>query len=274
MNTGNGHHWAKQAEQEAQHFLQHLVVTWQCDAPELSIDMEVRTSPAFAEPGVFGVRRPVLPLPAGITGHLMPPQLDAILTHELCHVHRQDNLAAAIHMAVEALFWFHPLVWWLGARLMEEREHACDEEVLRGCEPQVYAESILKICELYLASPLPCVSGVTGANLKKRIEAIIQPRCSQIELRSKGSLGSGRHGRLGGARRGGCPECACHPGSVAAGRGPIRACRRSEIRSGLHQALQGRGQRRRRTRQERRRWRWRRYQLVSRTIPLGMWKRV
>ena len=34
-------------------------------------------------------------------------------------------------MAVEAIFWFHPLVWWLGARLMEEREHACDEEVLR-----------------------------------------------------------------------------------------------------------------------------------------------
>jgi hypothetical protein len=33
-------------------------------------------------------------------------------------------------MGVEALFWFHPLVWWLGARLMEERERACDEEVL------------------------------------------------------------------------------------------------------------------------------------------------
>jgi beta-lactamase regulating signal transducer with metallopeptidase domain len=143
----------------------------------LPIDMEVASSPAFAEPGVFGIRRPVLLLPAGITSHLTPPQLEAILAHELCHVRRRDNLATAIHMIVEALFWFHPLVWWLGARLMYERERACDEDVLLlGSEPQVYAEGILKICELYLESPLPCVSGVTGANLKKRIEAIMTNR--------------------------------------------------------------------------------------------------
>jgi bla regulator protein BlaR1 len=140
----------------------------------LPIDIEVLTSPAFAEPGVFGIRRPVLLLPAGITHSLTPPQLEAILAHELCHARRRDNLATAIHMTVEAVFWFHPLVWWLGARLMDERECACDEEVLLlGSEPQVYAEAILKICELYLESPLPCVSGVTGANLKKRIEAIM-----------------------------------------------------------------------------------------------------
>jgi len=80
-------------------------------------------------------------------------------------------------MGVEALFWFHPLVWWLGARLMEERERACDEAVLlAGSEPQAYAEGILKICELYLESPLQCVSGVTGANLRKRIEEIMSNR--------------------------------------------------------------------------------------------------
>ena len=143
----------------------------------LPIDMEVMTSPAFREPGVFGIRRPILLLPAGITSHLTPPQLEAILAHELCHVRRHDNLATGIHMGVEAVFWFHPLVWWLGARLMDERERACDEEVLRmGNEPEAYAEGILKVCELYLESPLPCVAGVTGANLKKRIEAIMTNR--------------------------------------------------------------------------------------------------
>jgi uncharacterized protein (TIGR03435 family) len=77
-------------------------------------------------------------------------------------------------MAVEGVFWFHPLVWWLGARLVEERERACDEEVVRlGEEPQVYAESILKVCEFYLASPVPCAAGVTGGEIKKRIEGIM-----------------------------------------------------------------------------------------------------
>jgi bla regulator protein BlaR1 len=141
---------------------------------DLPLGIKAMSSPAIIEPGVFGIRRPVLLLPEGIQEHLTAPQLEAIVAHELSHVRRHDNLAALLHMVVETLFWFHPLVWWLGSRLMEERERACDEEVLRsGSEPQVYAEGILKICELYLASPLPCVSGVTGANLKKRIEEIM-----------------------------------------------------------------------------------------------------
>jgi bla regulator protein blaR1 len=143
----------------------------------LPVDIKVVNSPAFMEPGVFGIRRPILLLPEGITSRLTPEQFEAILAHALCHVRRRDNLTAAIHMIVEALFWFHPLVWWLGARLMEERERACDEEVLRlGNLAEVYAEGILKVCELYLESPLPCVAGVTGANLKRRIEAIMKNR--------------------------------------------------------------------------------------------------
>ncbi len=63
-------------------------------------------------------------------------------------------------MFVETVFWFHPLVWWIGKRMVEERERACDEEVLRlGNEPRVYAEGILNVCKLYMESPLACVSG-------------------------------------------------------------------------------------------------------------------
>ena len=139
--------------------------------------VKVMYGPARFEPGVFGVFRPVLLLPEGITQRLSPAQLQAVLAHELCHVRRRDNLATAIHMVVEALFWFHPLVWFIKARLIEEQERACDEEVLRlGGDPQVYAESILRICEIYLTSPLICVSGIAGSNLKKRIEDIMRNR--------------------------------------------------------------------------------------------------
>jgi uncharacterized protein (TIGR03435 family) len=129
------------------------------------------------EPGVFGVRHPVLLLPEGIEQRLAPAQLDAILAHEMCHVRRRDNLTGAIHLMVEAMFWFHPLVWWIRARLVEERERACDEAVLQsGREPHVYAEGILNVCRFYLEAPLVCVSGITGSNLSKRIEGIIGSR--------------------------------------------------------------------------------------------------
>jgi uncharacterized protein (TIGR03435 family) len=137
----------------------------------------VVSSTAKLEPGVFGIFRPVLWLPAGIADRLEDAELEAILAHELCHIRRRDNLLSAIHMLVEALFWFHPLVWWLGARLEEERERACDEDLVRiGGEPQIYAESILKVVEFYLASPVACAAGVSGGDLKKRIEGIMANR--------------------------------------------------------------------------------------------------
>ncbi len=143
----------------------------------LDIPIQAVSSPARLEPGVFGILRPVLLLPQGIADRLTPAQLRAVIAHELCHVRRRDNLAAALHMLVEALFWFHPLVWWIGARLVEERERACDEEVLCAAEePQVYAEGILNVCKFYLESRVPCVSGVTGSNLKRRIHEIMTHR--------------------------------------------------------------------------------------------------
>ena len=136
-------------------------------------------SPTSLEPGIFGIVRPALVWPAGISEHLQDAHLEAILAHEVWHVRRHDNLAAAIHMVVEAIFWFHPLVWWLGTRLVEEREHACDEEVLQlGGEPHVYAESILKTCQFCLESPLACVAGITGAELKARIVRIMTQRAA------------------------------------------------------------------------------------------------
>jgi bla regulator protein blaR1 len=146
--------------------------------------MAMVSSRASLEPGVFGIgigiAQPVLIWPEGISEHLEQAHLEAVLAHELWHVRRRDNLAAAIHMVVEALFWFHPLVWWLGARLVEERERACDEQVLEmGSERQVYAESILKVCKFCVGSPLACVSGVTGSDLKKRMVNIMNERIAR-----------------------------------------------------------------------------------------------
>ena len=142
--------------------------------------VEVRAAPGLLEPGVVGFFRPVLLLPTGIVERLTRVQLQAVLAHEMCHVRRRDNLTSAIHMIVEAVCWFHPFVWYIGARMVEERERACDEAVLSlGGEPRDYAEGILSVCKLYVESPLVCVSGVTGANLKRRIEAIVANRTGQ-----------------------------------------------------------------------------------------------
>jgi bla regulator protein blaR1 len=141
----------------------------------LKTRLYVVSSDTKMEPGVFGIGRPVLVWPRGIEQALTDAQVDAILNHELAHVQRRDNVCAALHMAVQAIFWFHPIVWWVGTRLVDERERACDEAVVRaGSEPHVYAEGILKTVQHFVESPLPCVAGVTGSDLKKRIEQIMR----------------------------------------------------------------------------------------------------
>jgi bla regulator protein BlaR1 len=155
-------------------------------AVEIAAGVNVRTSPGLLEPGVVGIWRPALLLPDGISERLRPSQLEAVLRHELSHIRRRDNLTAALHMVVEAVFWLHPAIWWIGARLLEERERACDEAVLAfGTVARDYAEAILGVCKSYVESPLACVAGVTGADLKRRIQAILSDAIGVELTRSK-----------------------------------------------------------------------------------------
>lgn len=143
----------------------------------ISTEILMVSSPSAFGPAVYGIHRPVLIWPSNLSPLLEDAQLQAILTHEVCHVRRRDNLTAILHMFVQAVVWFHPMVWWLGSRLELERERACDEDVLKFVDrPYTYAQSILKVCEYCLESPLPCISGVTGAALQRRIRDIMTGR--------------------------------------------------------------------------------------------------
>jgi beta-lactamase regulating signal transducer with metallopeptidase domain len=140
----------------------------------ISRRIAVLSSRGSMEPGVFGIFRPVLLWPEAISPHLDDAHLEAVLAHEAAHVHRRDNLTSLLHMLVEAIFWFHPLVWWMESQLVKERERSCDEAVLLLCrQPRAYAEGILKVCELCVESPLTCASGITGSDLKRRIGQIM-----------------------------------------------------------------------------------------------------
>jgi beta-lactamase regulating signal transducer with metallopeptidase domain len=161
----------------------------------IDFPIPVRMSSVMQEPAVAGIVRPVLLVPDGIEGWLSTDQLRAVLAHERCHVRRRDNLKAALHMLVESLFWFHPLVWWLETRLIVERERACDEEVLAdGNDAKDYAEGIVRVCQNYLESPLRCAAGVGGGNLTRRIESILHPprlaRLSALQMILLGGIAS------------------------------------------------------------------------------------
>jgi beta-lactamase regulating signal transducer with metallopeptidase domain len=146
----------------------------------MDLPVPVRITSGDLTPGVFGVFRPSVILPRAIMGELGPQQLGAVLAHELCHVRRRDNVTAAIHKCVEVIFWFHPLVWWIGANLLREREAACDESVIdEGHEQAVYAESILRVCRVSVASRFSGVAASNGGDLALRMSSIMSAQRAQ-----------------------------------------------------------------------------------------------
>ncbi len=131
-------------------------------------------SPSALEPAAVGLVRPVLLWPTVLTARLSDAEMTAIFAHELTHLRRCDNQTGFLHVVVETVFWFHPMVWWLSSRLVEERERACDQSVLAaGAEPRTYAEGLLTVCRHCLESPVRYASGVTGSGLTRRVERIM-----------------------------------------------------------------------------------------------------
>jgi beta-lactamase regulating signal transducer with metallopeptidase domain len=155
-------------------WLKVRIAVRQAHALPLSAPVEIRATASLLEPGLVGIFKPVVLLPRNLLAGLTLAERDGILAHELVHWRHRDNLTAALHMAVEALFWFWPPVWLIGARLIAERERACDEGVIAaGHDPEIYAGGILKVCRFCIRSPLPCAAGVSGANLSLRVRQIM-----------------------------------------------------------------------------------------------------
>ena len=55
---------------------------------------------------------PVLLLPRDLLDELTPDERDALLAHELAHVHRRDHWVRLLELLATALFWWYPVAWW------------------------------------------------------------------------------------------------------------------------------------------------------------------
>ena len=98
-----------------------------------------------ARPFVWGLARGSVFLPADFGEVTTANQRRAILAHELAHVARWDALVNTIQVIAQAIFFFHPLVWWANRRIRREREKCCDEMAIAALEspPGRYGSAIL-----------------------------------------------------------------------------------------------------------------------------------
>jgi beta-lactamase regulating signal transducer with metallopeptidase domain len=77
-------------------------------------------------PAAVGIARPAIVLPAAVVEKLPEHALSAVLLHEGAHVARRDPVLLLAQRAVQALFWWNPLVRPLASAGDATREMACD----------------------------------------------------------------------------------------------------------------------------------------------------
>ena len=99
-------------------------------------------------PTALGFFNPRVILPTWVLQELSPAQIRPLLLHELAHVRRWDDWSNLLQKLLQAVFFFHPAVWWVEKRISLEREMACDDAVLaHTANPIAYADCLLSVAE-------------------------------------------------------------------------------------------------------------------------------
>ena len=151
----------------------------------LGVTQEVglAVSPAVAVPVTFGLRRPLVLLPAS-AGAWEAPSLREALLHELAHVERRDWPVQLLARIACALHWFDPLAWALERRLLLEAERACDDQVLgAGAAATAYAGRLVTLARQTRGPrhghPAAAVAFARPAGLATRVTAILDSGISR-----------------------------------------------------------------------------------------------
>ena len=131
----------------------------------------------LASPVTVGFWRPVILLPAALLSGMPVALLEALLAHELAHVRRWDYLVNLLQSVVEALLFFHPVVWWLSARMRAEREQVADALAAQALQDPQQLATALHALSLHAAAPQHSglLMSARGGALLTRIERLMAP---------------------------------------------------------------------------------------------------
>lgn len=143
-----------------------------CQALRISVPVRVCESSFVHVPLVIGWIRPLILLPLGMISGLDDMQLRGLLAHELGHIRRCDYLVNLLQVVLETLLFYHPVVWWISARLRHERELCCDDIALSLTGDRIlYANLLSFLAERRTHWSL--ASAATGGHLLSRIRHVL-----------------------------------------------------------------------------------------------------
>lgn len=151
--------------------------------------MELVESALVRSPLVVGHLKPMILFPIGAINKLNTQEVEAILAHEIAHVLRNDYIFNIIQSVIEALFYFHPAVWWISANIRTERENSCDDVAIALCgNSMTYAKALVSVQEMaYYGSPQMAMAfaGQRKNQLLFRVQRILKQPHNKTNVMEK-----------------------------------------------------------------------------------------
>ena len=153
---------------------------------ELFVSLRLKKLPRIwltreiGQPFVWGLLRGSVYLPVDFTDLDVPQHRRTILAHELSHVARLDAGVNLLQVAAQAIYWFHPFVWWANRKIRQEREKCCDEMAVAqlSMAPEHYTGAIVEALatERRSARPIPTLAIVGSVkDIEERIKTMLRP---------------------------------------------------------------------------------------------------
>ena len=194
MRIVSSYWFSKKMIRTAQKMEQPWVATCQQLAKQLGIRQSVQllSSHLTQVPLTVNHFKPAILFPIGFINQLNPSEVEAILAHELAHIRRHDFLINIFFSFIEALFYFHPAIWWISARMNDAREESCDEVAIALVgNPLHYAKTLVRVQETAMSlwtgpswSTGMAFSGKKG-HMQQRIARILNVKNFQNKKRHR-----------------------------------------------------------------------------------------
>lgn len=138
-------------------------------------DIQFFLSEKVSVPLTLGHLKPIILFPVALVNNLDLKQVESILIHELAHIKRHDYLLNLLKVIIETTLFFNPFTWLLSRHIAAEREHACDDIVVKWvASPIAYAQALMSVeINSHQAAPAYAMAA-TGKNyhLLHRIQRI------------------------------------------------------------------------------------------------------
>ncbi|HEY3399932.1 MAG TPA: M56 family metallopeptidase [Geothrix sp.] len=153
-----------------------------CQRMRLASNIRILLCEKVPGPTVMGWLRPVILLPPAALLGMPAEQMELVLAHELAHILRHDFAINLLQSCVEVLLFYHPAVWWVSAKIRQERELCCDDLAVRTMGDALDYAAALTRLEALCRPPDPprhaaqaLALGATGGSFMHRIRRLISP---------------------------------------------------------------------------------------------------